>query len=527
MRMILFFLYLLLSFPFNALANTSYQSRSMVVSENRLASQVGVDILRAGGNAIDAAVAVGYALAVVNPCCGNIGGGGFMTIHLANGKNIAVNFREKAPLKAYKKMYLDRKKNVISDQTTKGYLAVAVPGTVLGLDTVLKKYGTMTRQQVLAPAIKLAQEGFTVTAYEANQFSHYTQDFQEQPNVAAIFLKNGHPYKAGDQLIQTDLADTLKLIAKKGAFAFYRGSIAKAIVTASQAHGGKLTLADFADYTIQQSAPIQCEYHTYTLFSAPPPSSGGLTLCTMLQTLEKESLKQSGYDSPESIHHILDAMYKGFIKRNNHASPSKENKSHHNELTDTTHYSILDKQGNAIAVTYTLNGFFGSRVIAGNTGFFLNNEMDDFTVKAGIENKFGLVQSQNNFVGPGKRPLSSMTPTIVMKNGKLIMIVGSPGGPRIITAVLITLLNVMDYDMPLQAAADAPRFHYQGIPDSVDLEPGALPLFTINQLQKLGYHFTTQHTWAAIEAIQIDPMTGDLQGVNDYRRPDGAALSGN
>lgn len=498
----------------------------MVASEHRLATQVGVDILRAGGNAVDAAVAVGYALAVVNPCCGNLGGGGFMTIHLANGQNITLNFREKAPLKASRDMYLDTKKNVRDEATTNGYLSVGVPGTVLGLDTALKQYGTMTRQQVMEQAIRLARKGYLVTPYEAQQFQKFSRDFRAQPNVANIFLKNGHSYKAGERFIQTDLAETLTLIQEKGAEVFYKGSIAHDIVTASQAHGGILTLKDFADYSIEEKPPIHCNYHGYTLL-VPPLPSGGETLCHMLAKLQKSSsLHPPKYRSAQSVTDVIEAMQYGFVKRN-HIDLKKKMTTYDHELTDTTHYSVVDKNGNAVAVTYTLNGFFGARVIAGHTGFFLNDSMDDFTAKVGVANKFGLVQSEKNAISPGKRPLSSMTPTIVLKNGRVFMVIGSPGGPRIITSILLSFINVIDYNKTLQDAINAPRYHYQVIPDYIEVEPGVFSSAVKKELLKRGYHLLPQRTWGAVEAIQSDPATGKWLGANDYRRPDGGALGNN
>jgi gamma-glutamyltranspeptidase/glutathione hydrolase len=525
----------------------------MVVSEKKLASQVGIDILKAGGNAIDAAVAVGYALAVVDPCCGNIGGGGFMTIHLANGKNIFLNFREKAPLAAKKNMFLDEKGNVMPGKTTYGYLAVAVPGTVLGLDSVLKRYGTLSRAKVMAPAIKLAREGFIVTAFDVKLFTKYAKQFREQASVAKIFLKNGQPYQVGDRLIQTDLAKTLTLISQFGSNVFYKGQIADAVVKASKADGGMLTKKDFADYQVEESLPLTCYYRHHTIISAPPPSSGGVVLCEMLNILENFTLYPFSNRSSETSRTIIEAMRYAFHDRNtkvgdpnfvenpvdiliskNYAAElskrikatyfnaTSEKISRH-ELTDTTHYSIIDSKGNAVAVTYTLNGFFGAKVIAGNTGFFLNDEMDDFTAKPGTANNFDLVQNDMNAISPGKRPLSSMTPTIVMRNGRVFMVLGSPGGPRIITSVLLTLLNVIDYGMSLKTAIDAPRFHYQGIPDAVDVEPFALPFLTTLQLEFRGYHFTRQPRWGAVEAILINAQ-GNVLGANDYRRPDGAAI---
>lgn len=529
--------------------NKRHDKHNMVVSEQAVASQVGVDILRAGGNAIDAAVAVGYALAVVNPCCGNIGGGGFMLIHLADGKDVFINFREKAPAKASKLMYEDNLSSV------QGYSAVAVPGTVLGLDTALQRYGTMTRQQVMAPAIKLANNGYIVTSTDAKLFKKYARFFQQQPNIAAIFLRHHKPYQEGERLIQQNLAATLKDIAKAGPSIFYQGAIAASIVSASQQHNGLLTLKDFADYTVTEPTPIHCQYRGYEIITAPPPSSGGVTLCEMLSILEHFPLAASGYHTATSTFYIVEAMRQGFIDRNNYlgdpdfvnnpiekllspayttaisqqieqlhfiAPRGKEITSP--ELTDTTHYSVMDAKGNAVAVTYTLNGFFGSEVMAGKTGFFLNDEMDDFATQANKPNKFGLIHSTANAIAGGKRPLSSMTPTIVMKNGQVVMVLGSPGGPRIITAVLLTLLNVIDYGMTLQTAIDAPRYHYQVSPDSIDFEAHAFSFFTLKKLQAMGYVFTPQSTWAAVEAIYVDSATHALIGANDYRRPNGAAL---
>lgn len=524
----------------------------MVVSEQQVASEVGADILKAGGNAIDAAVAVGYALAVVNPCCGNIGGGGFMTIHLQNGENVFLNFRERAPLAASKDMYLDKTGRVIPGKSTYGYLAVATPGTVLGLDTALQRYGTMTRRQVMAPAIRLAQDGYRVTATDAWQFAKYADAFKKSPNVAAIFLKNGKPYQAGDLLIQKNLAHTLDQIANEGADAFYKGSIAEKIVAASSAHGGILSLQDFADYTVQELKPIKCHYRGYTIVSAPPPSSGGVTLCEALNILENFPLSSFNSRSITANRYIIEAMRHAFHDRNhtlgdpdfinnpisqllssdyarnisdmidtNRRAPLAETSISQHELTDTTHFSIVDHFGNAVAMTYTINGFFGAKVIAGDTGFFLNDEMDDLSASPGHVNQFNLMEGENNAIAPGKRPLSSMTPTIVLKDNKPYLVLGSPGGPRIITSVLLTLINVIDFGMPLQAAVDAPRFHFQAYPDEVYMEPFAFSFFTNKGLEYLGYHLTPQGSWSAVEAIEIDPVTGEFTGANDVRREAG------
>lgn len=542
-------LLLFLSFAsIHVLALSHRYEQGMVVAENKIAAAIGARILRDGGNAIDAAVAVGYALAVVDPCCGNIGGGGFMLIRRYNGDEIVINFREKAPLNANKNMFVDQNGRLLSDASTKGYLAVAVPGTVLGFETALKRFGTLSREKVMAPAIALAKNGYLLSRYQANLLKKNSQAFRDDPNVAAIFLHDNQPYQAGMRLIQTDLANTLTQISKHGTDYFYRGPIANAIVKASKKHGGILTRKDFENYTVTLSKPIHCHYRGLTITSTAPPSSGGTALCEMLNILENFSLEKPY--SARDVHLITAAMNHAFMDRNSQLGdpdfvnnplellldkryaktisqsikrfhiPQYRHIEHH-ELSDTTHYSIVDQAGNAVAVTYTLNGFFGAHVIAPHTGFFLNDEMDDFTIKTGMGNKFGLVQADANAIEPGKRPLSSMTPTIITNHNELLMVLGSPGGPRIITAVLLTLLNLIDYDMPLTMAVNAPRFHYQGVPDILFAEPFAFSFLTTKQLELAGYHLMRQHTWAAVSAILVDPKSAHLVGANDYRRPDG------
>lgn len=524
----------------------------MVVSEEKIASQIGANILQSGGNAIDAAVAVGYALAVIDPCCGNIGGGGFMTIRLANGRQTVLNFREIAPEKASKKMFLDAHQQPMADQSLNGYLAVAVPGTVLGLDTALQKYGTMTRKQVMSPSIQLAKNGFLITPYEAERYKQYENEFRQQPNVAAVFLHDGHSLQPGYRLIQKDLAATLQLIADKGPSAFYQGPIAQSIVAASNKQGGILSLDDFKHYHVDELAPLHCAYRGYTVIAPPPPASG-VTLCEMLSILDHLPV----HASPAiKTRYIIEAMRYGFEDRNNklgdpnfvknpvtellspsyaeklsliigrsHSPPPHQSLQFHKELTDTTHYSVVDRDGNAVSVTYTLNGFFGAGVIADTTGFFLNDEMDDFATAPGIANKFGLVQHEMNAVAPGKRPLSSMTPVIILKSGQLFMVLGSPGGPRIISSVLLTILNTIDEGMSLTQAVDSPRYHYQGEPDSVDIEPNALTKAVQQQIETWNYHFTPQPHWGAVAAIKIDPTTKILEGSHDRRRPDGGVAT--
>ncbi|MDE2248995.1 MAG: gamma-glutamyltransferase, partial [Xanthomonadaceae bacterium] len=480
---------------------------AMVVSAQHLATEVGVDILRQGGNAVDAAVAVGYALAVVHPCCGNIGGGGFMVVHLADGKDVFLDFREKAPLKATPTMYQDASGKVIPGKSTGSYLGVGVPGTVMGMDAALKKYGSMPLRELIAPAIKLARDGFVLQQGDINILNERAKDFARYPNVAATFLNHGKPYVAGDRLRQPQLARTLELIQKDGARAFYHGSIARRVVDASKANGGILSMKDFADYSVTWDKPLSCDYHGYTIVSDPPPSSGGTTICQILQILKPYPLAQWGYGAVDSLHYMIEAERRAFADRNTYlgdpafvhnpiakllspehvaamratikpdrATPSSEIKGSLGpvEGTNTTDYSVVDRHGNAVAVTYTINYLFGVGQIAGDTGFFLNNEMDDFTSKPGVPNSFGLVQGRINQIEPGKRPLSSMAPTIVLRDGKLFMVTGSPGGSTIISTTLESFLNVAEFGMNMQQAVDAPRVHEQWLPDLVFVEPGLL-----------------------------------------------------
>lgn len=551
----------------------------MVVSSQHLASQVGVDILKLGGNAIDAAVAVGYAQAVVNPCCGNIGGGGFMTIHLANGEDTFINFRETAPAAASANMYLDEKGNVKKGASLYGYLAAGVPGTVLGLDTAQRKYGKLTRQQVMEPAIKLAREGFILNRGDTDILDTTIAKFRDDPEAARIFLRpNGDPLQPGDRLIQTDLANTLESIALHGPDAFYQGKIPQAVEAAAKKGGGILTAKDFADFRIAETAPITCSYRGYEFVSAPPPSSGGVTLCEILNVLEGYDLKASGFNSAQTIHTMTEAMRHAYMDRNTFlgdpafvknptekllskeyaaeirkqiqpeiATPSSRVQPgmEPHEKPETTHYSIVDHSGNAVSTTYTINGRFGSVVIAPGTGFFLNDEMDDFTVKVGEQNMYGLVQGATNAIAPGKRPLSSMTPTLVTKDGKVFMVVGSPGGSRIITITLQTVLNIIDHGMAPQEAVDAPRIHHQWLPDEVYFEQRGLSADTQKLLQERGYKLVEQTPWGAAELIMVGlpgaagvssessgndsavsgkVREGFIYGANDVRRPSGSAV---
>ncbi|ENG4186435.1 gamma-glutamyltransferase [Providencia rettgeri] len=553
--------------------------KGMVVSSQHLASQIGADILKSGGNAIDAAVAVGYAQAVVNPCCGNIGGGGFMTIHLADGKDLFINFRETAPAAASADMYLDKEGKLIKDASLYGYLASGVPGTVKGLDYTLEKYGTMSRQQVMEPAIKLAREGFVLTRADTDVLDTTTERFKQDPEVARIFLKpNGSPYQPGDLLVQSDLANTLEKIAKNGPSAFYEGEIPKIIEEASKKNGGILTAKDFADYTITDTTPISCTYRGYKFISAPPPSSGGVTICQTLNILEGYDLKEMGFNSADYIHTLTEAMRHAYMDRNtflgdpefvdnptekllsktyaeelrkeikpNQATPSTQVQPGMgpHEKPETTHYSIVDEKGNAVSTTYTINGRFGSVVIPPGTGFFLNDEMDDFTTKVGEKNLYGLVQGERNSIAPGKRPLSSMSPTIVTKDGKVFLVLGSPGGSRIISITLQTALNIIDHGMPPQEAVNAPRVHHQWLPDEVYYEQRGVSKDSLALLDKMGYKMVEQTPWGAAELIMVaipegagvsakssgndsavsgKVREGFIYGSNDVRRPAGSAV---
>src|SRR5476649_1456952 len=568
------------SFPLLAASNPAVEAKNgMVVTSQHLASQVGVDILKMGGNAIDAAVAVGYAQAVVNPCCGNIGGGGFMTVHLADGKDTFINFRETAPAAASADMYLDADGKVKKDASLYGYLASGVPGTVLGMDTVQREYGKLTRKQVMAPAIKLARQGFVLTRADTDILDTTVKRFKQDPEAARIFLrKDGTALQPGDKLVQKDLANTLEAISQRGPDAFYKGKIPQAVEAASKKGGGILTAADFASYKVTETAPITCSYRGYKFVSAPPPSSGGVTMCEILNIVEGYDLKSMGFNSAASIHYLTEAMRHAYMDRNTYlgdpefvknpidrlvsksyaeeirkkieadkATPSAEvqpGMAPH-EKPETTHYSIVDKDGNAVSTTYTVNGRFGAVVIAPGTGFFLNDEMDDFTVKIGVKNMYGLVQGATNSIAPGKRPLSSMSPTLVNKDGQTYMVLGSPGGSRIISITLQSAINVIDYGMAPQEAVDAPRIHHQWLPDQVYYETRGVSPDTLAILKNMGYTMTEQTPWGATElilkglpaAVGAGPASsgndsgvsgkvrpGWLYGANDARRPAGAAI---
>jgi gamma-glutamyltranspeptidase/glutathione hydrolase len=537
----------------------------MVVTAQQVATHVGVDVLKDGGNAVDAAVAVGYALAVVYPAAGNLGGGGFMTIQMADGRKTFIDFREKAPLAATANMYLDKDGNVVKGASTLGHLAVGVPGTVAGMELAREKYGTMKRAALLAPAIRYAQGGFVLDQGDVDLFRVATDDFRKDDATAKIFLNNGEPFAPGQKLVQKDLARTLERISKEGPDGFYKGPVGAAIAASSKAGNGLITQADLDQYRARELAPVECDYRGFHVVSAPPPSSGGVVICEILNVLEGYPLKDLGYRSAQAVHFQIEAMRHAYVDRNSRLGDPDfvKNPVDHllskdyaaklraaidvdkaavskdlgpgtppHEGSNTTHYSIIDRWGNAVAVTYTLNDWFGARVTAASTGVLLNDEMDDFTVKVGVPNMFGLVQGEANAIQPGKRPLSSMSPTIITKDGKTWMVVGTPGGSRIITATLHTILNVIDYGMDLQEAVDAPRFHQQWLPDVTDLEPYAISPDTQRILEAKGQHFGPPLLANHVAAILVGapslagkPVGAAVYyGANDPRRRTGLAL---
>ncbi|WP_282367986.1 gamma-glutamyltransferase [Pseudomonas sp. PS02290] len=538
----------------------------MVVTAQHLATHVGVDVLKSGGNAVDAAVAVGYALAVVYPAAGNLGGGGFMTIQLADGRKTFLDFREKAPLAATANMYLDKDGNVVPDLSSKGHLAVGVPGTVSGMEIALSKYGTKKRAEVIAPAIKLAENGFALEQGDVDLLGTATDEFKaDAKDLGTIFLNKGQPLQVGDTLVQKDLAKTLKEISAKGSDGFYKGWVAKAIVDSSQAGKGIITQADLDKYATRELAPIECDYRGYHVVSAPPPSSGGVVICEIMNILEGYPMQELGYHSAQGLHYQIEAMRHAYVDRNSYLGdpdfvknpishlldrdyaaklraaiePQKAGISQNikpgvapHEGNNTTHYSIVDKWGNAVSVTYTLNDWFGAGVMASSTGVILNDEMDDFTSKVGVPNMYGLIQGEANAIAPGKSPLSSMSPTIVTKDGKTVMVVGTPGGSRIITATLLTMLNVIDYGMNIQEAVDAPRFHQQWMPETTNLETFAVSPDTQKILESWGHKFAGPQDANHLAAILVGaPSLGGkpvgnnrFYGANDPRRSTGLSL---
>jgi gamma-glutamyltranspeptidase / glutathione hydrolase len=548
-----------------------HAQHGIVVSVHELASRAGVEIMQAGGNAVDAAVATGFALAVVHPAAGNLGGGGFMLIRMADGKTHFLDYREKAPAAATRDMYLDAQGNVIEGASEIGYKSIGVPGSVAGMVYAEQKYGKLTLQQVMAPAIRLAREGYPLSWREARDFQRdkYLSKF---PESRRIFQRDGNYFQPGEVFRQPDLARTLERIAAKPDD-FYHGALAQELAAAMQKGGGLISADDLAHYEVKEREAVRGTYRGYEIISSPPPSSGGTVLIESLNILEGYDLAKMGDRSAESIHFTTEAFRRAFFDRAefmgdpdfskipvaqlidkkygaawresiqaDHASSSKELKrpaifseleqyaaahpqpSGNHESPNTTHYSVVDADGNAVAVTTTLNGWFGARVTADGLGFLLNDEMDDFSTKPGVPNSDGLIQGAANAIGPGKRPLSSMTPTIVVHDGKPFLVLGSPGSSKIITTVANVLMGVIDYGMNIQEAVDAPRFHHQWMPDVLNVEQWFSP-DTVQALQKMGYNvqiglrygeFVVPY-WSDAECIAIDPQNGERLGASDYR----------
>ncbi len=538
----------------NDIFHPVYAKQGMVASEQGLATQVGADILRQGGNAVDAAV--GFALAVVLPNAGNIGGGGFMVLHDAkSGGNYSVDFRETAPLKADRDMYLDKDGNVIDGRSLYTHFAVGVPGTVAGMEYALKKWGTMSLTQVIAPAIKLAEKGFVVGPMLASTLKEEKDNLGKWPQSKAIFFKNGEPLQEGDLLVQKDLANSLKLIAKQGAKAFYEGDIAKKIVAEMKKNQGLITLEDLKGYKVVERKPIEGEYRGYKVVTMPPPSSGGVHLVQILNILERYPMADYGVNSAKSIHYLAEAMKLAYADRSEYlgdpdfvkipvtgliskkyadelaqgiseskvkaASEIKPGKPQPYESDQTTHFSVMDKHGNAVAVTYTLNFNFGSGIVAEGTGILLNDEMDDFSAKPGVPNAFGLIGGEANAIAPQKRPLSSMTPTLVMKDNKPWLVTGSPGGARIITTVLQSIVNTIDHKMNPAEAIVTPRVHHQWLPDELRIEEGLSP-DTLSLLKAQGYNIKEKAPMGRVQIIQA--TENGFYGYSDPRNPEGKTV---
>ena len=542
----------------------THAPHAIVTSVHELASRAGIEMLRAGGNAVDAAVATGFALAVVHPQAGNLGGGGFLLLRDATGETRFIDFREKAPAAATENMYLDAHGNVLpdssKDSSVVGYKSIGVPGSVAGLVYAEKKYGKLSLGKVIAPAIKLAREGFPL-AYEDTQDLKEDQYLAEFPESKRIFLHEGNYYQPGELLKQPELAHTLERIAKNPDD-FYHGAMARELAAAIHKGGGLVTAADLAAYEVKEREPIRGSYRGYDIISAPPPSSGGVALIEILNILEGFDLAKLGNRSADTIHLTSEAFRRAFYDRAdflgdpdfakvpvaqlidkryaaawrnsidlNHTSPSKDLKRPVfselervaqsrpiaiREPENTTHYSVVDAEGNAVSVTTTLNDSFGSRVTAEGLGFLLNDEMDDFAAKQGVPNAYGLIQGPANAIGPGKRPLSAMTPTIVLKNGKLFLVLGSPGGPTIITTVANVLIGVVDFSIDIAEAVNAPRFHHQWLPDEILVEDRLSP-DTMNVLGSKGHKLKVEHFWGDGECIMVDPKTGERLGASDGR----------
>jgi gamma-glutamyltranspeptidase/glutathione hydrolase len=530
----------------------------MVVSTSSYASKVGVEILKKGGNAIDAAVAVGFALAVTYPSAGNLGGGGFMVIHLANGKNVTIDYREKAPLSAHRDMYLNKDGEFVPELSQFGTTSAGVPGSVAGLIYALENFGTLSLAEVIQPAVDLAKNGWRLEKRDSIYFSNTIPLFSKYHSSMKIFTKDGQPYSAGELFVQSDLAWTLEQIKESGRDGFYKGKVAELLVKQVTSLGGYFSLEDLEKYQPVEREPILGSYRGYEVVSMPPPSSGGIALVQMLNILENYDLKNIARGSREYIHHIVEAMKYTYADRTYHLGdadfypvptdqliskeyaktifdriekeknkvvPSSEIKSLDTEpiyeSTETTHYSVYDSYGNAVSTTTTINSSFGSGIVVEGAGFLLNNEMDDFSGKPGVMNQYGLLGTEANSIQPEKRMLSSMTPTIILKDAKPFIVIGSPGGSQIITTVLQVVLNCIDFDMNIREAIEAPRIHHQWMPDSIFYEKDAINSLVKRELADMGYHFWDEGFETRLigiaEGIMIDQKSKIIYGASDPR----------
>ena len=528
----------------------------MVATEQELASKIGLDVLKSGGNAVDAAVAIGFALAVALPNAGNVGGGGFMMVYDAKtAKTVAVDFREVGPAAASRDMYLDASGKVIDGKSLYTHYAIGVPGTVAGMTHALQKWGTQPLTKLLRPSIELAEKGYPVSETLAKVLQQETKNMGKWPATKAIYWRNGAPLKAGDRLVQKDLGHSLRLIARDGARAFYEGEIAHKIAADMAKNGNPMTLQDLKNYKVVEREPVRGTYRGYEIVTMPPPSSGGAHLVQILNIMERWPIKDWGLNSANTVHHMAEAMKLAYADRAEYlgdpgfvqiplsgltskkyadalaaqisadkARSAKEiraGKPQPYESDQTTHYSVVDKAGNMVAVTYTLNTNFGSGIVAPGTGIMLNNEMDDFSAKPGVPNAYGVIGGDANAVAAGKRPLSSMTPTFVLKDGKPWLVTGSPGGPRIITTVLEQIVNGIDFGMNPAEAASQLRFHHQWTPDELRIEKGFSP-DTIRLLKDKGQNVVIKPTMGRTQTIQVHG--NELWGYSDPRNPDGKTL---
>lgn len=537
---------------YNAIHHPVISKNGMVSSQRMLASQIGADILAKGGNAVDAAVATGIALAVTLPRAGNLGGGGFMLVHIAEGnKTVAIDYREMAPKLAHRDMFLDDDGNVDNQKARFSHLSSGVPGTVAGLAHALEQYGTMSWAEVLKPTIKLASEGIKVSYDLAeNLKSRQAWLTKNEATSEAYYKTGGKPYEPGEYLIQPDLAETLKRLAKFGPSEFYQGKTAELIAKDMKKHGGLITKQDLANYKVAEREVISTNYRGYDVVSMPPTSSGGIHIAQMLNILEHFPVQEKGFGSAYNLHLLSEVMKLAYADRSEYlgdpdffnvpekgltskayakellskisltqATPSSKIKPGNPapyESPDTTHFSVMDKYGNAVSNTYTLNFSYGSGIVIPGTGILMNNEMDDFSSKPGVPNGFGLIGGEANAIKAFKRPLSSMTPTMIFKDGKPFVVVGSPGGSRIITTVLQVLINIMDHDMNIAQAVNAPRVHHQWLPDRFELEPGFSP-DTIQLLKGLGQNIKEAKTMGSVQTIMY--KNNYFYGASDPRRP--------